>query len=280
MRVLLVALLLCACTPKQAPRDPRFLTLGQLAEDLSNDPKTFDAIIDTLGTNIGTLGTAQKVALQTMFKNKDWTGLDKQPETTLDTLKSGLDLLAEHRQGTVVKQIEATINASTAELGIPTGKPGPEGEPFVKELGLGLKFGERVSPEKRARFTDSERLAQILNRLSAQDGFTVDGFNTAPELVASLQKDHQVVVVDERLAANFGDLERNGTPIATPLWVSTGKTLQDGTVLALPVPHAQLKLTIRGPRVNTDVTLYPALDLTGEGGGGTLFRADLTGDHP
>src|SRR5262249_3407685 len=86
-------------------------------------------------------------------------------------------------------------------------------------------------------------------------------------------------VRDERLAANFGDLERQGVPVATPLWVDTGRPLRSGVTLHLPVPHIQLVLRVRGPQVAADVTFYSSLDL-GDGNGGTLFRPDVTGDQP
>lgn len=261
-------------------RDARFITLGDLARDLAKDPQTFDALVDKLGTNVAFVDDTKKALLKRLFAASDYEGLDRQPELTLQGLKVGLDLLAESRKSTTTFPARSTQVAREA-LGIPTGKSAPDGEPFQSDLGLGLKYGDRVHPEKRARFGDSERLASVLDRL-AQRTLIVEPMASTPEgLVDSLVKaGHTVVVVDQRLAANFGDVERNGTSIATPLWVSTGRTMKDGGVLALPVPHAQLLLQVRGPTVNADVTLYPALDLAGDGTGGTRFRADLTADQP
>jgi hypothetical protein len=260
-------------------RDPRFITLGDLAHDLSKDPKTFDALVDKLGTNVAFVDESKKSLLKKLFAAHDYEGLDKQPELTLDSLRVGLDFLAESRKSS------ASFPARSKDvvhepLGIPTGKSAPDGEPFLSDVGLGLKHGDRVHPDKRTRFGDSERLAQVLEGLALQT-LVVDELDSPRALMEKLAKEgHTIVVVDQRLAANFGDLEKDGTSVATPLWVSTGRTMKDGTVLALPVPHAQLLLSVRGPVVNADVTLYPALDLAGDGSGGTRFRADLTSDQP
>src|SRR5688572_7781939 len=129
-----IALYAAGCTKKpERVRDPnaRFLTLGELAEDLAHDPKTFDAIVEKLGTNIGPLGDAQKRAMKSMFEARDWRGLDKQPETSLATLKSGLDLLASQRP--LSAAAAPPSNPTTEPLGIPANKPGPDGDPFVKD---------------------------------------------------------------------------------------------------------------------------------------------------
>jgi hypothetical protein len=87
-------------------------------------------------------------------------------------------------------------------------------------------------------------------------------------------------VIDERLAANFGDIERNGEPVATPLWIATGVKTASGEEIDPPAVHAQLRVHVRGETVNGDVTFYGTLDIAGTGGGGTAFREDVTGDQP
>lgn len=264
---------------RERVRDPRFITLGDLAQDLSKDPKTFDALVDKLGTNVAFVDDTKKSLLRKLFAASDYEGLDKQPELTLDSLRIGLDFLAESRKSSA-KFPARTTDVAMESLGIPTGKSAPDGEPFLSDVGLGLKHGDHVSAEKRSRFGDSERLAVVLEGL-ALGTLVVDELATPKAFVESLvTSGHTITVVDQRLAANFGDLEKDGTSVATPLWVSTGRTMKDGSVLALPVPHAQLLLSVRGPVVNADVTLYPALDLAGDGSGGARFRADLTSDQP
>src|SRR6185369_12252868 len=63
------------------------------------------------------------------------------------------------------------------------------------------------------------------------------------------------------------------------LWVET-RVYFNNQELVIPVPHIQVTLEIRGPRVNADASLYNSLDLDGSGDGGTRFRADVTLDQP
>lgn len=274
------------------PRPPRpatgpWLTLGGLGYRLTSDPETFDQLMDKLGggrTSVGLVSSAQKALLKRLFRAADWDALDALPRVTLAELELGLAALAAQR-GT--KPPAAPPPPATEDLGLPTGRPAPGGEPFLRDLGLGIRYGDRIDPRKALRYHDSERLAALLDRLALNvpgepHQVTLDGGSAAtPEaLVASLrQGGHEVELVDERFAANFGDLEKDGLPVATPLWVATGHILASGDELFLPVPHAQVTLRVRGPRANADVTLYNSLDLTGTGGGGTRFRADLTADQ-
>lgn len=278
----LLALRSAPAAPEKPARDPRFVTLGQLAEELAHDPKSFDALVDKLGTNVAFVDDAKKAVLKQLFAAANYEGLDRQPELSLDELRVGLDLLAEQRKSTTTFAARAT-DVKKEALGIPTNKSAPDGEPFLSDIGLGLKHGDRVHPEKRARFGDSERLAAVLEGLSLKT-MTIDEGDTLIDTPRALavhlvKTGHTVFVLDQRLAANFGDLEKDGKQVATPLWVSTGKKLSDGSALALPVPHAQLLVSVRGPNVNADVTFYPALDLAGDGSGGIRFRADLTSDQ-
>ena len=287
---------------RRPPGDARFLTLGELAAELAGDPKTFDALLDRLGggpTSAGLIGDVQRAAMRRLFQAADYDGLDREPRLTLETLESGLELLARHRSagpktpesgpadaGLCGKRPPpGTVDAGRGSepLGIPSGVRVADGEPLLRPLGLGIFHGERVDRKKAGRFCDSARLADVLERLSASADEQGPAFQvgdvvvrTPEELVrALLHSGHRVEVRDERFLANFGDVERQGKPVATPLWVAAGPG-----DLHLPVPHAQVVLSLRGPEVNTDVTLYTALDLAGTGGGGTRFRADVAHDPP
>jgi hypothetical protein len=264
-----------------AKRDERFLTLGQLARDLATEKQTFEVVLGKLGAgpnSFGLIGEGELAVMRKLFELGDYEGLDAQPQLTLDDLGGALGLLASHRGPVSFAPLAVPVHEP---LGLPTGKPVPAGEPFLIELGLELKWGDRLDPEKASRGLDSARLAQVLEGLALGTLVLEGGAATPAELLTRLVKEgHTAVVVDQRLAANFGDLERRGKAIATPLWVGTGRKTATGEELRLPVPHAQLLLQVRGPTVNADVTLYPALDLTGDGGGGLRFRADLTKDQP
>lgn len=293
-----IAVLATRPAARRSPKDARFLTLGELAAELAGDPSTFDAVLDRLGggrTSVGLIGDAQRAAMRRLFQAADYEGLDRQPRLTIETLRSGLTLLARHRATTPAPEpgladaglcgnrapLVAVEDAVGPEpLGMPCGRRVPDGEPLLRPIGLGMFHGERVDREKAGRFCDSARLADVLERLSAGDTtvFQVGNiFVRTPEelLRALLRSGHHAEVRDERFLANFGDVERGKKSIATPLWVATGRT-----DVHLPVPHAQSVLSVRGPVVNAGVTFYNALDLAGTGGGGTRFRADVAQDPP
>jgi hypothetical protein len=265
--------------------DPRWYTLSSLARELAAEKQTYDVVVASLGGGanaFGLISDEQKAFLRLVFSQGKYELLDREPQLTLRTLGQGLDALAERRKAAPVQEAKAPPEHRSEALGLPTGKPGLSGEPFLKDVGLGLKWGDRLDVQKAARAADSQRLADVLEGV-ALGVLDVDGFDMArfpASFVDTLvAQGHQVRVLDQRLAANFGDLERKGRPVATPLWVATGRTLDDGEPLLLPVPHAQLVLQVRGPKVNADVTFYPSLDLAGDGSGGARFRADVTTDQ-
>src|SRR5688572_2753750 len=72
---------------REGVRDARFITLGDLAHDLAREPKTFDALVDKLGTNVAFVDESKKSLLKKLFAAADYEGLDKQPELTLDSLR-------------------------------------------------------------------------------------------------------------------------------------------------------------------------------------------------
>ena len=261
--------------------DPRWYTLGSLARELAQEKQTYDVVVTALGGVSGAFGVIteeHKTFLRALFSRGEYELLDQQPQLTLAMLGQALKLLAEKRP---FVEPQPLPEPRTEPLGLPTGKPGLISEPYLKDLGLDFKWGDHLDPEKAARAADSQRLAEVLEGV-ALGYLTVEGFD-AERFPASFvetltAQGHAVEVVDQRLAANFGDLERRGRPVATPLWVITGKRVE-GQPLMLPVPHAQLVLRVKGPKVNADVTFYPSLDLAGDGSGGARFRADVTQDQ-
>jgi hypothetical protein len=262
--------------------DPRWYTLSTLARELAGENQTYDLVIASLGGGanaFGLISDEHKAFLRLVFSQGRYELLDRQPQLTLKTLAQGLDVLASKRPAPATKPLP---EHRAEPLGLPTGKSGPTGEPYLKDIGLGMSWGDRLDKTKAARAADSQRLADVLEAV-AVGTLDVEGFDMArfpASFVETLTaQGHHVQVVDQRLAANFGDLERNGRPVATPLWVATGRQLADGEPLLLPVPHAQLVLLVRGPKVNADVTFYPSLDIAGDGSGGARFRADLTTDQ-
>jgi hypothetical protein len=281
--------------PNDQDRDAPFITLGELARELAGDKNVWDAVIGRLGggrTSVGVLEGAVRDRLRAMFAARDFSGLDREPRTDLETLALALRGLAAKR-GTSASVTDGGVPTSPRreDLGIPTRLPAPSGEPFIKDIGFGLLYGDRLDPEKAPRFRDSERLAQVFESLAQNSRGGIAGYEvlvgsesaTSPEGLAAVlrRSGHTVTVNDERFEANFGDLIKDGHPVATPLWIRTGRRLGDaGDELALPVPHAQLAIHVRGPSVDADVTFFNSLDIPGDGDGGTKFRADVTQDQP
>lgn len=255
--------------------DARWYTLGSLARELAQEKQTYDVVANALGI----ITEEHKSFLRAVFSRGEYEVLDQQPQLTLPMLAQALEVLASKQQP---PSAEAPLEHRTEPLGLPTGKPGLTGEPYLKGLTLDFTWGDHLDPARAARAADSQRLADVLEGV-ATGALAVEGFDMArfpASFVETLTaQGHTVEVVDQRLAANFGDLERRGKPVATPLWVITGRRVESEPLM-LPVPHAQLVLRIKGPKVNADVTFYPSLDLGGGGAGGARFRADVTADQP
>ncbi|MBI3269725.1 MAG: hypothetical protein HYZ53_11935 [Planctomycetes bacterium] len=289
-----------AATPAPATAQPAasnggLYTLGDLARDLSHEPGAFEAALERLGggtTAVGSLSPEAREKIRALAASGDYRALDRQPRLTLEELGVAIRGMGARRGPSPETPLPAPGTRVIENLGIPTHAVPPTGEPYLKEMGYGLAHGDRIDPERAARFGDSERLATVLDRLSMNRpgepaAFSVryrgENFRTPEGLIRAFQRHgHTVTIQDERMAANFGDLWKDGKPVATPLWVRTGRKVGDGTddELVLPVPHAHLAVKVRGPEVNADTTLYNGLDLAGTGGGGTRFRADLTSDQP
>ena len=282
--VLIAGLLLRLSRLPDLAIDPRWYTLGSLARELAREKQTYDTVVTALGGVNGAFGVISeehKSFLRALFSRGEYDLLDEQPQLTLPMLSGALQLLAAKRPAPAGAPAAEAPAHRTEALGLPTGKPGLSGEPFLKDLELELKWGDHLDAAKAARAADSQRLADVLDGVALGE-LTVEGFDMsrfAASFVETLTaQGHALEVVDHRLAANFGDLERRGKPVATPLWVITGKRLE-GQPLMLPVPHAQLVLRVKGPQVNADVTFYPSLDIAGDGSGGARFRADVTADQ-
>lgn len=272
----------------QEAREARQLTLGGVARELATEKQTFDVVLSRLGAGAGSFGLLsepQKALLASLFTLGDYSALDRQPQLTLAQLRAGLEELAA-RRGPVPEAAERAV-AQVEPLGLPASTAALTGEPYLKDIGLGFLWGDRLHPGKAAHAGDAQRLAAVLDGVAlgtVELALPVDAgparVTTIDGLLDVLERSgHVLEVRDERLLANFGDLERTGRPVATPLWAATGLRDEEGEVF-LPVPHAQLVLEVRGPWASGQVTFYPSLDLAGDGSGGARFRADVTADQP
>ena len=105
--------------------------------------------------------------------------------------------------------------------------------------------------------------------LNALDGAAtvtaeVDGktATTPQELVQALMATgHSVVIADGRYFANFGHFHYKGQDVMMPFFVNSQIAIP-GTdcSLLVPVSHAEYEWTVRGPKVNADVSFYFGID--------------------
>jgi hypothetical protein len=175
--------------------------------------------------------------------------------------------------------------AETVNLDMPSSLPGFTTEGLVSDLGAGVIRGDGPNPTLAPRHAESQRMADVLNRLSLNglDGAApvtaVLGDHTAstPEqIVAALMAaGHTVVVSDARYFANFGHFHYKGQDVMMPFWVNSQIAIP-GTKrsLLVPVSHAEYEWEIRGPKVNADVSYYFGID------GKAEFRTMDTLDQP
>jgi hypothetical protein len=153
----------------------------------------------------------------------------------------------------------------------PSTLPGLSNDVLVTAMGAGMVRGDVANPELAPMHPDSQRLADVLNRLglNALDGAAtvtaeVDGktATTPQELVQALMATgHSVVIADGRYFANFGHFHYKGQNVMMPFFVNSQIAIP-GTdrSLLVPVSHAEYEWTVRGPKVNADVSFYFGID--------------------
>jgi hypothetical protein len=161
--------------------------------------------------------------------------------------------------------------AETVSLDKPSTLPGLSNDVLVTAMGAGMVRGDVANPELAPMHPDSQRLADVLNRLglNALDGAAtvtaeVDGktATTPQDLVQALMATgHSVVIADGRYFANFGHFHYKGQDVMMPFFVNSQIAIP-GTdrSLLVPVSHAEYEWTVRGPKVNADVSFYFGID--------------------
>ena len=164
----------------------------------------------------------------------------------------------------------------TVSLDKPSPLPGFSLAENVTPLGRGIERGDGPNA-LAAQHADAQRLADVLNRLSANrlsnaKPFTVtfagQAAHTPEQLVEVLTRTgHTVAVHDARYFANFGHLHFNGQDVMMPFWINTqfavpgtGGIFRRPRPLLVPVSHAEYEWEIRGPRLNVDVSHYFGID--------------------
>ncbi|HTD96653.1 MAG TPA: hypothetical protein VK627_06975 [Edaphobacter sp.] len=310
----------------EGPMPANTVMLSQMMRELSATPGFTEALLAELDKD-GKKGPALMTPalidrLRELILGKDWQGLDRFPGWTMREINPTVrvvghvagknaeveDLAARHPgapAGTVAtgestsKAMKEYVDlgsyslerAETVSLDAPSTLPGFTTEGLVSELGAGVVRGDEANPELAPRHAESQRMADVLNRLSLNglDGsapvtVTVEGkgSKTPEELVQALTATgHTVVVVDARYFANFGHFHYKGQDVMMPFWVNsqimvpgTKRTFGQPRALLVPVSHAEYEWKIRGPKVNADVSWYFGID------GKAEFRTMDTQDQP
>ena len=289
--------------------------LSQMMRELSATPGFTDALLAQLdkggkkGPALMTPALMKK--LRELILGKDWQGLDRFPGWTMQEINPTVRVvgkvvakdqevasLAARHPGTpsnavTTEQMKDYLDLGSyslekveaVDLGKPSTLPGFTTEGLVSELGAGVVRGDGANPTLAPIHAESQRLADLLNRLSANklDGAAtvtaeVDGKTvmTPQALVQALMATgHSVLVVDARYFANFGHFHYKGQDVMMPFWVNSQIAIP-GTKrsLLVPVSHAEYEWQIRGPKVNADVSWYFGID------GKAEFRTMDTLDQP
>jgi hypothetical protein len=292
----------------EEPMPPNTVLLSEMMRELSATPGFTDALLAQLdkggkkGPALMTPALVKK--LRELILGKDWQGLDRFPGWTMQEVNPTVGVIsrvaAKHPEtstGTPVgAPTEAWPTATTGEvaeyldlgsyslekgetvsLDKPSTLPGLSDKELVSELGAGVVRGDVGNPKLAPMHPDSQRLADVLNRLglNALDGAAtvtaeVDGktATTPQELVQALMATgHSVVIADARYFANFGHFHFKGQDVMMPFYVNsqigipgTNRVFGPLRSLLVPVSHAEYEWQIRGPKVNADVSWYFGID--------------------
>jgi len=239
--------------------------------------------------------------LRELILGKDWQGLDrfpgwtmqevnpavgvisrvvKKPETAVGT-PSGAPNEAAGSAGPIAEYLDlgsySVGKAETVSLDKPSTLPELSDADLVTELGAGVVRGDVGNPKLAPMHAESQRLADVLNRLGANalsGAATVTAevggkMAASPEalLEALMATGHSVDVYDARYFANFGHFHYKGHDVMMPFFVDSQIAIP-GTKhgfgsprsLLVPVSHAEYEWEIRGPKVNADVSWYFGID--------------------
>ena len=277
--------------------------LSQMMRELSATPGFTDALLAQLDKG-GKKGPALMTPalikrLRELILGKDWQGLDRFPGWTMREVNPTVGVISrvatKHPEsaagtpsgapgeawpsgadkGVIAEYLDlggySLGKAETVNLDEPSTLPGLSDESLVSEMGAGVVRGDGANPELAPMHPESQRLADVLNRLglNALEGAAtvtaeVAGKTaTTPQALvqALMETGHSVVVADARYFANFGHFHYKGQDVMMPFFVNSQIGIP-GTnrSLLVPVSHAEYEWTIRGPKVNADVSWYFGID--------------------
>jgi hypothetical protein len=276
--------------------------LSQMMRELSATPGFTDALLAHLD-NGGKKGPALMTPalikrLRELILGKDWQGLDRFPGWTMQEVTPTVGVInraVKHPdtppgtpsgaptekwpngadKGVIAEYLDlgsySPEKAETVSLDQPSTLPGLSNATLVTEMGGGMVRGDVANPKLAPMHADSQRLADVLNRLglNALDGAAtvtaeVAGKTaTTPQALAQalMETGHTVTVFDSRYFANFGHFHYKGQDVMMPFYVNSQIAIpKTKRSLLVPVSHAEYEWEIRGPKVNADVSWYFGID--------------------
>ncbi len=287
---------------------PKTVLLAQMMRDLSGRTGFTEAVLKELGS--GEKGEKKGPALLTpalferlreLILGEDWQGLDRFPGWTMREINptvrvaahiAGKDPaitgIAERRPGSpasaeetqsIHAQLQPFIDlgsyslayAESISLNEPSPLPGFSNVGLVSTLGDGLVRGDDANPSLAPLHSESQRLADVMNRIAlnrlersatAKVAISEKTADSPEGLIQALiQSGHSVVVSDARYFANFGHFHYQGDDVMMPFWVNSG-ILVPGThrPLLVPVSHAEYEWQVRGRKINADISWYFGID--------------------
>ena len=282
---------------------PNTVLLSQMMRELSATPGFTDALLSQLdkgekkGPALMTPALMKK--LRELILGKDWQGLDRFAGWTMQEVNPAVGVISrvatkreetpagtpsgaptepapsQGGQGQISEYLDlgsySIGKAGMVNLDKPSTLPGLSDAALVTELGAGVVRGDLGNPKLAPMHAESQRLADVLNRLganalsgAARMTAEVDGKKAAsPQALvqALVQTGHSVMVMDARYFANFGHLHYKGQDVMMPFFVDSQIAIPGaGRSLLVPVSHAEYEWQIRGPKVNADVSWYFGID--------------------
>lgn len=259
---------------------PPPMRLSELRDEMLRDPRAIDDLLDILVANAGPMGRRmdtpeQRQELKDLLRNANAAAVDAFPTVEPRKLAEAAAFYAQQKGPNPVPQRPAVLALSL------TGAPAaPAAGQFLKPLGHGLQYGDESLAVPGVAYGDSVAVAAALEQLAAQLPVEDAGARHATVLGwlgSLLASGHTLEVRDRRMYANFGDLRYDAAggrrDVATPTLVDTGITLAGGRKLVVPVTHSELDISLRGPRVNAELSWFFGVD------GLAAFRAYATRDQ-
>jgi hypothetical protein len=302
------------------PLPPNTILLSQMMRELSAQPGFTDALlkeIDKGGKKGPALLTPDLLDdLRKRILGNDWQGLDRFPGWTMREVNPTVRTVG-HFAGKSEK-LEATPavhpgappataqpnkyldlgpyaldKAETVSIDKPSALPPFTTEGIVTDLSNGVTRGDGPN-DLASEHAESQRLADLLNRLALNDQGLAEHFDINPvignfhfglgEITTSggvaqairesrfhspedlmnaiIYSGQSVTVTDSRYFANFAHLHYSSKDVMAPFFINSQIVVPNsgGRPLLVPVAHAELEWHIRGPLMNADVSYYFGID--------------------